>query len=190
MEKIGYNFIQSDLCNIGVVWIEKGKNSKIRRIFLCKKSDNVHKRIIRIFPGAKQIQNKKINFILKRIKCCLKGEISNFYLSDLEETLCSKFQWAVSLAARQIPYGRVVTYKGLAKVIGVNSARAVGSALAKNPFPIIIPCHRVVAFNRKIGGFSLSAGRQGSGQNLKKALLRLEGIKFDRKGRVPKEFFI
>lgn len=183
MEKLLYSLIRLPLCNIGVIWIEKWKGPKIVKISLFKKNDNMRKGIIRIFPEAKQGQNKKIDFILKRIKCYLEGEIPHFNLSDLEKVLCSKFQWDVSRAARLIPYGKVITYKGLAGLMGVRSARAAGNALAKNPFPVIIPCHRVVSSDRKIGGFQ-------SGQNLKKALLKLEGITFDKKGRIPEEFFV
>ena len=101
----------------------------------------------------------------------------------MRPSLCSEFQWAVLCAARQIPSGRVTTYKGLARLIGTKSARAVGNALAKNPFPLVIPCHRVVGFDRKIGGFQLEG-------DLKKFLLQLEGVEFDEKGRVSEEFFL
>mgnify|MGYP002266848858 CR=1 FL=1 len=68
---------------------------------------------------------------------------------------------------RKIPYGTTITYSELADRIGSSGgARAVGQALSKNPYPIIIPCHRVVA-RSGIGGYS-------GGVELKKRLLEIE----------------
>jgi methylated-DNA-[protein]-cysteine S-methyltransferase len=69
-----------------------------------------------------------------------------------------------------IPYGQVLTYGALAAAMG-SAARAVGGACGRNPIPIIIPCHRVVAAGGRLGGFS-----GGTGLDTKRALLRLEGI--------------
>ena len=62
------------------------------------------------------------------------------------------------------------------------AARAVGTALANNPFPIIIPCHRVVRADGSLGGF-------GGGLAMKKELLTKEGISLDRNRRVPAKYF-
>lgn len=69
---------------------------------------------------------------------------------------------------RKIPYGELKSYKWAAERLGTRAYRAVGSALSKNPFPIIIPCHRVIRTDGKLGGFS-------AGIELKKKLLELEG---------------
>ncbi len=77
---------------------------------------------------------------------------------------------SVLTACREIRFGQTISYSGLAKSINrPGTARAVGSALAKNPLPLIIPCHRVVRSDGKIGGFS-AIGRT----NLKAKLLELE----------------
>ena len=68
----------------------------------------------------------------------------------------------------KIPYGRTRTYGDLAALTGA-SARAVGTACGRNPIPIIVPCHRVVAANGRLGGFS-----GGTGLETKRALLALE----------------
>lgn len=183
MEEFGYILIPSPWCSVGVVWTKKGKNAKAARIFLSKTNDGVRKDIAMLFPGAKKTQNRKIGFVSEKIRCYLKGEITYFNSSALQKNLCSRFQWTAYRKTKQIPYGRVVTYKALTKLIGTKSARAVGNALAKNPFPIAIPCHRVVDSRRRIGGFQ-------STKFLKKALLKSEGIKFDKKGRIPEAFFI
>ena len=78
------------------------------------------------------------------------------------------FQKKVWKAIATIPYGETRSYKWIAQKIGHPKAvRAVGQACGANPFPFIIPCHRVVASNGKIGGFSL-------GLKLKRRLLKLE----------------
>jgi len=78
------------------------------------------------------------------------------------------FDRAVWNATLSIPYGETRSYAWIAQQIGSPQAfRAVGGALARNPFPIIVPCHRVVASSGNLGGF-------GGGLPLKKRLLELE----------------
>ncbi|KAF0106336.1 MAG: methylated-DNA-protein-cysteine S-methyltransferase [Chloroflexi bacterium] len=85
----------------------------------------------------------------------------------------TSFQKKVLEAACAIPFGEVRTYGQLAQQLGIPSAsRAVGGALARNPMPIIIPCHRVVASNGNLTGFSAADGIQ-----TKQWLLELEGRK-------------
>ncbi len=76
-------------------------------------------------------------------------------------------------ALRQVGWGRTTTYGALAKTLGAGpeAARAVGQAMAKNPVPLIIPCHRVLAAGGKVGGFSAPGGSDS-----KARMLALEGI--------------
>lgn len=81
----------------------------------------------------------------------------------------STFQRRVWRAILHIPYGRVRSYKWVAlRVGGARYARAVGRALGSNPVPIVIPCHRVVAQDASLGGFT-------GGLRTKRRLLQLEG---------------
>lgn len=96
------------------------------------------------------------------------------------------FQDRVYAACSQIPCGRVVTYAELARQIGCASPRAVGQALKRNPFAPTVPCHRVVASDRTLGGFS--GHRQGPEITRKKALLNGEGVELGEDGRVKSEF--
>lgn len=81
----------------------------------------------------------------------------------------SPFQLAVWYACKEIPYGGTCTYGQLAKMAGYSgAAQAVGRAMASNPLPLIIPCHRVLPA-------SGSVGRYRGGENLKHKLLQLEG---------------
>lgn len=78
------------------------------------------------------------------------------------------FQQRVWQALQEIPYGHVISYKQLAQRIGQPTAlRAVGGANHRNPLPIVIPCHRVIAADGSLGGF-------GGGLEIKRALLELE----------------
>ncbi|MBN2080445.1 MAG: methylated-DNA--[protein]-cysteine S-methyltransferase, partial [Spirochaetes bacterium] len=97
--------------------------------------------------------------------------------------LCSPFQERVLRAEHGIPRGRVSTYQGIARHIGsAAAARAVGTALANNPFPIMIPCHRAIRFDGALGGY------QG-GVKMKQSLLQMEGVAFNASGRVVTEKF-
>ena len=87
---------------------------------------------------------------------------------DFEGTDFQKRVWQV---LSNIPYGNILTYKEVAQRIGrPKTARAVGSACGANNLPIIIPCHRVIASNGGLGGFS-------GGIRIKKHLLEIEGIR-------------
>ncbi|MEO0087279.1 MAG: MGMT family protein [candidate division WOR-3 bacterium] len=82
----------------------------------------------------------------------------------------TEFTKKVLAIVKEIPKGKVMTYQEVAIKLGnKNLARAVGQALKRNPYPIIIPCHRVIRNDGKIGGYSLGAKK-------KIELLRKEGI--------------
>jgi len=88
------------------------------------------------------------------------------------------FSRRILLAARRIPYGATVTYGRLARHAGSpRAARAVGQVMARNPVPLLVPCHRVVASGGGLGGFT-------GGLALKRRLLALEGARPARKCRV------
>ena len=77
----------------------------------------------------------------------------------------------------QVPEGKVTTYSDLAKAVGLkNGQRVIGTIMKKNPFPIIVPCHRVVKSNGKIGGYVY-------GERVKSQILVREGIKI-KAGRI------
>ena len=84
-----------------------------------------------------------------------------------------KLQRSIWRALRAIPYGAVRNYGDIARAIGQGgAARAVGGAIGSNPLPIVIPCHRVIASDGTIGGYS-------GGLAIKHRLLALEGVELD-----------
>ena len=88
------------------------------------------------------------------------------------ESNSTAFQKLVWDQIKNIPRGRTMTYKDVAVAIGrPNAARAVANACSKNPYPIIVPCHRVIRSDGAIGGYS---GRGGIKQKLR--LLRSEKV--------------
>jgi len=83
-----------------------------------------------------------------------------------------EFGKAVLTACRKVQYGQTISYGKLAALAGkAKAGRAVGNILAKNPVPLIIPCHRVIRKDGQIGGFSAAGGH-----GLKKRMLKLEGF--------------
>ncbi len=81
----------------------------------------------------------------------------------------------IYMALRDVPRGTTTTYGGLAKELGIDDwegARDVGTAMGKNPVPLIIPCHRVLAAGGKPGGFSAPGGTE-----TKIRMLELEGVR-------------
>jgi len=104
----------------------------------------------------------------RELKQYLDGKLSRFN-TKLDFSSGTGFQKTVWKKLLEVPYGEVVTYKELACAVGSpGAARAVGNAVGKNPLPIVVPCHRVLAA-KGLGGYSC-------GMDIKKKLLRLEGV--------------
>ncbi|MGP8321502.1 MAG: methylated-DNA--[protein]-cysteine S-methyltransferase [Methanosarcinaceae archaeon] len=102
----------------------------------------------------------------------LMGEQVDFLEYEPDLSGLTGFEQAVLCETRKIPYGTTITYSELADRIGSSGgAQAVGQALSKNPYPIVIPCHRVIA-KSGIGGYR-------GGVELKKRLLEIETCGFD-----------
>jgi len=123
------------------------------------------------FENVKQDNSPLLQEATKQLTSYLSGKVTKFDLPlQLQGT---KFQKSVWEETAKIPFGKTVSYKELAVKIGcLKGARAVGNALGKNPVPIIIPCHRVLAANNKLGGFT-------GGTDIKKILLNIENIHYD-----------
>jgi len=178
-----YAITHSQLCCVGAVWAEDKIAIRVSGIFLSRKRREARLMIKKNFPEAvKHARGGKMP-VLKRIACYLGGADVPFGRTLLDRSALSGFQRKVLGALAKVPRGRVIAYKTLACRLGLTSSRAVGTALARNPFPIIIPCHRVVNFDGGLGGFT-------PGQDIKIGLLKMEGVNPDKRNRIPKEFFV
>ncbi len=104
------------------------------------------------------------------------GEPTDFAHLTLDLGDQDPFFAQVYAAARQVGWGRTTTYGALARALGAGpeAARDVGQAMARNPVPLIIPCHRVLAAGGKVGGFSAPGGAAA-----KRRMLALEGAELD-----------
>jgi methylated-DNA-[protein]-cysteine S-methyltransferase len=112
---------------------------------------------------------KRFADLTQRLQRYFRGEKVDFP-DELDLSSATPFQQAIWQAARKIPYGQTRSYGWLAAQAGkVSAARAVGQAMSRNPLPVIVPCHRVIAADGGLGGFS-------GGLELKKSLLQLEGV--------------
>lgn len=122
------------------------------------------------FGVSPQYAPEKLESCQTEIDHYLHGERTTLELPyDIDHL--TPFQRQVLLATTQIPRGQVYTYADIARKIGNPKAvRAVGQALGRNPVPIVIPCHRVIAADGRLGGYS-----GGGGQATKRKLLVLEG---------------
>lgn len=144
-------------------------------------SEAVEKMIKHEYPGAVEKTSSK-GTLTALFDDYFRGSTTGVALA-LDWNGYSPFQVMIWRAAQAVPRGEVRTYRELSRAVGRPAAhRAVGNALGRNPFPLAVPCHRVVRSDGGLGGFSAPAGVA-----LKRRLLELEGIAFDRRGRVIRE---
>lgn len=112
--------------------------------------------------------DKVIEQCVRELEEYFMGERDTFDVKINPNEAGTPFQQSVWQQLRQIPYGETISYKTLAeRISGSNYSRAVANANGKNPISIIIPCHRVIASNNKLGGYT-------GGLDKKKLLLSVE----------------
>jgi methylated-DNA-[protein]-cysteine S-methyltransferase len=121
---------------------------------------------------------------IESIRKYLAGEKVDFSAIAVDLDGIDDFRRKIYAALRGIGFGRTTTYGELARAIGIaewEGARDVGDAMGRNPIPIVIPCHRVLAAGGRLGGFSAYGGT-----STKKKLLALEGVQLgDAPPRLP-----
>tara|TARA_R110002051_G_scaffold21191_4_gene56576 strand:+ start:8044 stop:8592 length:549 start_codon:yes stop_codon:yes gene_type:complete len=110
--------------------------------------------------------------VIAALKAFLAGDPTGFDGQRLDMARHSAFERAAYDALRKVPWGQTVTYGDLASAIGrPGGAQAIGTAMGRNSWPVIVPCHRVLGANGWLGGFSAPGGTL-----TKKALLAREGV--------------
>jgi methylated-DNA-[protein]-cysteine S-methyltransferase len=133
-------------------------------------------RIANRFPNAAETApDAAIAAAVAAITALLRGERTDLGAVGIDDSRLAAFDRRVYAAARTIAAGRVVSYGELAERVGADAtAREVGASLGRNPFPIIVPCHRIVASDGELGGFSAPGGTA-----TKRRLLTIEDARRD-----------
>lgn len=154
-----YDTCRTKICNLRFIFAE---NDQLRRIVL---TDN-HWHTITAKHTTKR-SHELGKPVCQQFQQYFQGNVRQFDISfKLKGT---PFQKQVWYALLQIPYGQIKTYSDVAAFIErPNAIRAVGRAIAVNPLPISIPCHRVIGRNKKLMGYA-------GGVEMKKQLLEIEG---------------
>ena len=178
-----YVLLPSAFGTLSIVWQEGEAGPRVRRILLPSGQAPAQDLVQAAFPGASPRSYPALDDLRERMQRFLGGEPTHFDLDLLALEQCAGFQRQVLLAEFQVPRGWVTTYGRLARHVGVpGGARAAGGALAHNPFPIVIPCHRAIRSDGHLGGF------QG-GLAMKRGLLELEGVTITPAGAVLTDRF-
>jgi methylated-DNA-[protein]-cysteine S-methyltransferase len=131
----------------------------------------LEKRLAATFPGEPVVRDRpRLGRFRKEIEEYFAGKRSRFTMPIDLHAVRSPFQRKVLRKLHALPFGRVTTYGDLAARSGApGAARAVGTAMSKNPVALVVPCHRVVGAAGSLGGFS-------GGLSKKKTLLLHEGV--------------
>ena len=139
---------------VGIVWREASPSPLVVDILLSKPGETAERRMSGPYSGLDKGSCAEIDTVAAAIQAFLEGDEVAFSLGSVDMDICSPFQQSVLKVEFGIPRGMVSTYGLIAAHIGrEGGARAVGNALATNPFPFIIPCHRAVRSDGSLGGY-------------------------------------
>jgi methylated-DNA-[protein]-cysteine S-methyltransferase len=173
----GYALFDTAIGCCGLVWGESG----VLALQLPEAAERgARVRLLAAFPDAPEVAPPpEARAAIDQVTALLRGEPADLSGIRLDMTSASPFYRKVYEAARAIPPGSTLSYGEIARRIGSpGAARAVGQALGRNPFPLVVPCHRVLAAGGKPGGFSANGG-----VGTKLRLLAIEGALKDVEAR-------
>jgi len=166
-----------DFGSVCLIWSVKDDGIRVERVLLSRPGYPAEKRAAELYPFCRPSVCESVDAIVYSIEAYLEGREVTVPLRLVDLSGFSPFQQAVLRAQYAIPRGSVSIYGLVARHVGVaGGARAVGQVMAKNPFPLIIPCHRTILSSLHLGYFQ-------SGAEMKRRLLEREGIVFDEKGK-------
>ena len=175
-----FSLVDTTFGHVGIVYRDT-VSTRIIDIFLPRTKEDALRAVKFQYPEAQLHSPDVLGSLPGMFVDYFDGTPVKFPLDNLDMSICYPFQIEVLKAEWSIPYGNVAYYRTVASKIGSTAYRAVGNALARNPFPLIIPCHRAIRSDRTLGGF------QG-GLKMKRRILELEGVEFESFGRVKEEF--
>jgi methylated-DNA-[protein]-cysteine S-methyltransferase len=166
---ISYTIFETAIGWAGLAWGDQG----LVGVHLPEREpDTARRSFERRFPGAVEAAAPDdLAPVIEGIRALMRGEKADLSAASLDLERVPAFNARVYEIARRIPPGETLTYGEIAVRLGDKLlARDVGQALGQNPWPIVVPCHRVTAAGGKLGGFS---ARGGARTKLK--LLAIEG---------------
>lgn len=164
-----YTIFNTKLGYFGLAAVEK---TLLRTVLPVPNSKKAESLLLKNIPVAEYEKNI-LKPLQKQITAYFEGIKTDFSSAPIVLEGLTKFTILVLTACRKISYGRTISYSELAgKINHPSAARAVGNALAKNPLPLIIPCHRLICSDGRIGSFLAPGGKK-----LKQKLLKLERYK-------------
>jgi methylated-DNA-[protein]-cysteine S-methyltransferase len=158
MTSSGFTLFDTAVGRCGVAWGERG----ITGVQLPQPNEAQTR--TRLLQRAKSelpetVPPPEVAHAIEAMTALLNGEKADLADVALDMSQVSEFNRGVYAIAREIPPGETLTYGDIAKRLGgVELSRDVGQALGQNPFPIVVPCHRVLAAGGKPGGFSANGG--------------------------------
>jgi len=167
----GFALFDTEIGSCAIAWGPEG----VRAVELPEETAaETRKRVCLRTPGAKETTPPpQVQVVIEAVVGQLAGKERDLSWVRLDMEGLPPFHQKVYEVARAIPAGSTLTYGEVARRVGApRAARAVGQALGRNPFPVVVPCHRVLAAGGRIGGFSAHGGT-----STKERLLALEGWK-------------
>ncbi len=153
----GFTLFDTAIGRCGIAWSGRG----IAAVHLPEgREPDTRARVLERFPGARESRPPaEVRRAIDAVSSHLRGEPSDLSSVVLDMERVPPFSRRVYEATRAIAPGGTLTYGDIAARLGAGGAcRAVGQALRRNPFPIIVPCHRVLAAGERVGGFSAAGG--------------------------------
>jgi len=164
--------------SVALAW-SKEEFPIITHVLISSERCSARQRAEELYPDARRASCAEIDQVADRIAAFLNGDDVAFSLELLALDRCGEFRDKVLRATHAIPRGAVATYGGIAAHVGCpGGARAVGNTMATNPFPLIVPCHRVIRAD-------LTVGPYGGGVEMKRGLLEREGAASAGAAKIP-----
>ncbi|WP_285612134.1 methylated-DNA--[protein]-cysteine S-methyltransferase [Actinokineospora globicatena] len=161
-----YALFDTAIGRCGVAWGEHG----ITAVQLPERTESATVARLRRY-GTEAEPPAAVATAITRMTALLEGERDDLTDIVVDPEGLPEFDLRVHAVARAIPPGETLTYGEVAARLGLpGSAQAVGQALGRNPYPIVVPCHRVLGANGRVGGFSA-----GDGAVTKLRILGIEG---------------
>ena len=170
--QLQYCLFETAIGGCGVAWSERG----LVRVALPEGDRAATERRLRTRTSAAEPGNPPapVKDVIARIERYAQGDRVDFSVVAIDFSGIDAFRRDVYAATRAVPWGETASYGEIARRIGTSDAREVGQALSRNPVPMVVPCHRVLASDGRLHGFSAYGGIL-----TKERLLALEGFGAD-----------